>query len=157
MAPVEPANEMYETTPSRSSDVTAATGRPETTRAPRPPGSSPVSANVWLGAAALPLEVPPWVALLKALVDFLEKVGDFRDRLDHCLRCMSLMGQVRDKHHHRLHPFQVARSLPTHRLVDVKQYPVPALEPEAWTTASRRRSHSPAGLTAEFCHTLAAR
>ena len=61
----------------------------------------------------------------------LRLLGDFRDILDRLQdfhRCVPLIGQVADQEQQGLHSFEVAHGFPAHRLVSMKQRPLPIRE-----------------------------
>ncbi len=65
------------------------------------------------------------MALLKHLF---EHVIDLFHVLHDFLRCASLSAQVADDQQERRHSIQAANGFPTHRLIDVKQHPIPTIE-----------------------------
>lgn len=65
-------------------------------------------------------------ALFEGLIDLVENIGDRFNFLSHLRRCLALYGKVTDQQQQRLHPCQVPHGFPAHRLVDVKQHPIPA-------------------------------
>ncbi len=65
------------------------------------------------------------VVLLKHLF---EHVIGFVDVLHDLFGCATLSTQVADDQQERRHSIQASNRFPTHRLIDVKQHPIPTIE-----------------------------
>jgi len=57
-----------------------------------------------------------------------EHVVGFVDVLHDLFGCASLSAQVADDQQERRHSIQASNRFPTHRLIDVKQHPIPTIE-----------------------------